>query len=104
MTIIRYRIEVKIRLRASFTPASPSARLCNLLPFPGRQPLSPGLAAHAAQGDGRGVFAVLGRHVLDFPRRNLGDHDGTGVDAGGAVLTLGTFRHSILLCLAASIY
>src|SRR4030081_2382263 len=41
----------------------------------GAHSLGSRLAAHAAQGNGSGVLAIVGSHVLDLASRNLGDHD-----------------------------
>src|SRR5262245_56267318 len=62
--------------------SSPSCLGClfgNFLAFLRREFLSPRLPAHAPERHGGGVFAVVRGHVLDLPRRDLGDHDGASV-------------------------
>src|SRR5947207_5548035 len=74
----------------------PTARggfLSNLFPLLGRHASRPRLTAHAAQGHGGGILAVVGGHILDLARRNLGDYDGAGVHVSGALFALGTPSH-----------
>lgn len=66
---------------------------CDFRPPPLADACCSRLSTHAPERYRGGVLAVVRDHVLDLPRRDLGDHDGAGVHVGGAFLAFWSSGH-----------